>query len=78
MTLAELSEELFADYREVSARWKAFEPKFERMRKRIPKFPWLWNTTISTRYIGCYAYSKKDATVVHPQMSISFRHENAT
>ncbi len=83
MTLAELSEELFADYREVSARWKAFEPKFERMRKRIPKFPWLWNTTISTRrrndwYIGCYAYSKKDATVVHPQISISFRHENAT
>lgn len=83
MTLTELSAELLADYREVAARWKAFEPKFERIRKRVPAFPWLWETKVMTKrrnewYIGCYAFSKKDATVVYPHISIFFRRENAT
>ena len=49
MTLTELSAELLADYREVAARWKAFEPKFEKIRKRVSTFPWLWETKVMTK-----------------------------
>ena len=49
MTLSELSNELLKDYKEVAARWKAFEPKFVRMRKRRVLFPWLWETTVQTK-----------------------------
>ena len=49
MTLPELANELLKDYKEVAARWKAFEPKFVRMRKRWDIFPWLWETTVQTK-----------------------------
>ena len=83
MTLPELAAELQKDYKEVAGRWKAFEPKFEKMRKRQMAYPWLWQTTVETRRknkwdIGYYAFSKKDASVVWPQISISFRYQNST
>lgn len=83
MTLPELSNELLKDYKEVAARWKAFEPKFVRMRKRWDIFPWLWETTVQTKrknewYIGYYAYTKKDACAIWPQIAIYFRYMNAT
>lgn len=83
MTLPELAAELQKDYKEVAARWKVFRPKFEKMRKRQTHFPWLWETNVQTKrnnnwYIGYYAFSKKDATCIWPQISIYFRYEKST
>lgn len=83
MTLSELTRELRKDYREVSARWKAFMPKFERMRKRQTMFPWFWEATVKTKRNNSwsrvyYAFTKKDAACIWPQVYITFRHENAT
>ena len=83
MSLPELANELLKDYKEVAARWKVFEPKFVHMRKRNPIFPWLWETTVQTKrkndwYIGYYAYTKKDARAIWPQIAIHFRYMNAT
>ena len=53
------------------------------MRKHRVIFPWLWETTVQTKrknkwYIGYYAYTKKDACAIWPQIAIYFRYMNAT
>ena len=83
MTLPELVNELLKDSKEVIARQKSFMPKFDRIRKRRVIYPWLWETTVQTKRrndwcMGYYAYSKKDASAIFPQLSIYFRYANAT
>ena len=46
-------------------------------------FPWFWEATVKTKRnnswsIVYYAFTKKDATCIWPQVYITFRHENAT
>lgn len=83
MTLPELTNELLKDSKEVIARRKNFRPKFDHIRKRQVVYPWFWEATIQTKrrnnwYMGFYAYSKKDASIIFPPISIYFRYANAT
>lgn len=53
------------------------------MRKRQAMFPWFWEATVKTKRnnswsIVYYAFTKKDAACIWPQIYITFRHENAT
>ena len=83
MTLEEIASEILADSKEVFARWNKFESKFRRMRLKREKYPWLWETTIKTKRnniwnVIFYAFTKKDASLIHPNFYLSFRYENAT
>ena len=83
MTLEEIASEILADSKEVFARWNKFESKFRRMRLKQEKYPWLWETLITTKRrniwnVIFHAFTKKDASLIHPNFYLSFRYENAT
>lgn len=83
MTLEEIASEILADSKEVFARWNKFESKFRRMRLKREKYPWLWETLITTKRrniwnVIFHAFTKKDASLIHPNFYLPFRYENAT
>ena len=53
------------------------------MRLKQEKYPWLWETLITTKRrniwnVIFHAFTKKDASLIHPNFYLSFRYENAT
>lgn len=83
MTLEEIASEILTDSNEALARWTKFKSKFRRMRLKQEKYPWLWETAITTKRrntwnVVFYAFTKKDASLIHPNFYFSFRYDNAT
>lgn len=80
MSLDEIASEFQIDYKEVSARWKAYEKKFRKL-KANARFPWSWQQELTTKrrnqwLITYYSCSKKEAEISFPQMVMFLNRDN--